>query len=64
MISLCDIYDQDENVVQFAFFSSQPTCFDEIAKKKEWLDAMNNEIEVIEGKNTWDLVDLPVDKNA
>ena len=25
---------------------------------------MNNEIEAIERKNTWDLVDLPVDKNV
>ena len=25
---------------------------------------MNNEIEAIEIKNTWDLVDLPVDKNV
>jgi hypothetical protein len=44
MRSLHDIYDQDDNVVQFSFFSSQPTCFDEATKKKEWVDAMNNEI--------------------
>jgi hypothetical protein len=60
MRSLCDIYDQDDNVVQFAFFSSQPTCFDEAAKQKEWVD----EIESIERNNTWDLVDLPTDKNV
>ena len=64
MRSLCDIYDQDDNVVQFAFFSSQPTCFDEAAKQKVWVDAMNNEIEAIERNNTWDLVDLPADKNV
>ena len=64
MRGLCDIYDQDDNVVQFAFFSSQPTCFDEAAKQKEWVDAMNNEIEAIERNNTWDLVDLPTDKNV
>ena len=62
MRSLSDIYDQD--VVQFAFFLSQPTCFDEAAKQKEWIDAMNNEIEAIERNNTWDLVDLPADKNV
>jgi hypothetical protein len=44
MRSLRDIYDQDDNVVQFPFFSSQPTCFDEASNKKEWIDAMNNEI--------------------
>jgi hypothetical protein len=44
MRSLHDIYDQDDNLVQFSFFSSQPTCFDEATKKKEWVDAMNNEI--------------------
>jgi hypothetical protein len=64
MRSLHDIYDQDDNVVEFAFFSSQPTCFDEYAKKKEWVDAMNNEIEAIEINNTWDLVDLLADKNV
>ena len=62
MKSLSDIYDQV--VEQFAFFSSQPTCFDEAAKQKEWVDAMNNEIEAIERNNTWDLVDLPADKNV
>ena len=62
MRSLSDIYDQD--VVQFAFFSSQPTCFDEAAKQKKWVDAMNNEIEAIERNNTWDLVDLPAGKNV
>jgi hypothetical protein len=62
MRSLHDIYDQDDNVVHFAFFSSQPTCFDEAAKQKVWVDAMNNEIEAIERNNTWDLVDLPADK--
>jgi len=64
MIILHDIYDQDDNVVQFAFFSSPPTCFDEAAMKKEWVDAMSNEIEAIEINNTWNLVDLPADKNA
>ena len=62
MKSLSDIYDQD--VVQFEFFSSQPTCFDEATKQKEWVDAMNNEIEAIERNNTWDLVDLLVDRNV
>jgi hypothetical protein len=64
MRSLRDIYDQDDNVVQFGFFSSQPTCFDEAPKKKVWVDVMNNEIESIERNNTWDLVDLPTDKNV
>jgi hypothetical protein len=59
---LHDIYDQDDNVVHFSFFSSQPTCFDQDEKKKEWVDAMNNEIEAIERNNTWDLVDIPADK--
>ena len=44
MRSLSDIYDQDDNVIQFAFFSYHPTCFDEAAKQIEWVDAMNNEM--------------------
>ena len=31
---LSDIYDQDDDVLQFSFFASRPTCFDEVAKKK------------------------------
>jgi hypothetical protein len=64
MGSLHDIYDQDDIVLHFSFFSSQPTFFDEAAKKKEWVDEMNNEIEAIERNNTWDLVDLPAYKNS
>ena len=64
MKSLKDIYEQDDNIEQFAFVSFQPTCFEEAAKQKEWVEAMNNEIDAIERNKTWDLVNLPVGKNT
>ena len=54
MISLSYIYVQDynDNLVHFAFLSFQPTCFEEVVKEKEWIDAMNNEINSIERNQT------------
>jgi hypothetical protein len=39
--------------------SCQPTSFKEAAKEPHWVQAMNQEIDSIEMKKTWDLVDLP-----
>ena len=65
MGSLSDICAQDEidNLTHSAFLSFQPTCFDEAVKEKEWVDAMNNKIDAIERNKTWNLVDLPANKN-
>ena len=66
MRNLSDIYAQDDvdDIVNFSFLSIQPTCFENAIKDKEWVDAMNNEVDVIERNQTWDLVDLPDDKNS
>lgn len=42
--------------------SSQPICFEEAIEKKEWVEAMKNEIAAIEKNDTWELVDFPQDK--
>jgi hypothetical protein len=39
--------------------SCEPTSFKEAYKEPDWVQAMNQEIESIEKKKTWDLVDLP-----
>ena len=49
MRSLSDIYAQDDNdnLVLFAFLSSQPAYFEDPVKKKEWVDTTNNEILIV-----------------
>ena len=42
--------------------SSQPVCFEEAIEKKEWVEAINNEIATIEKNDTCELVHLPQDK--
>jgi len=46
----------------FALISSQPTHFEEAFKEKHWIEAMNQEIVVIEKNMTWELANLPRDK--
>jgi hypothetical protein len=40
----------------------EPTCFEEAMKKKEWLDAMNEEYQSIIKNDVWDVVPRPKDK--
>lgn len=47
----------------FALLSFQPSSFEEAIRDENWLQAMDEEIEAIEKNDTWDLVDLPKDKN-
>ena len=56
MRSLTDIYERCN------FYVVEPDCFEEAVKEKAWRHAMNEEIEVIEKNNTWQLVDRPKDK--
>ena len=58
--SLSDIYQSCD----CALFSMEPTCYDDAVIKKEWSNAMKEEIEAIEKNNTWCLVDLPPNKEA
>ena len=61
------MYDQNEEVDQisnFAIIACDPVDFDEAVKKDVWIKAMDEEIDAIERNNTWNLVDLPEDKNC
>lgn len=59
-VSLHDTYQHCD----FALFASEPTCFEDAVQKKEWNDAMKEEINAIERNKTWRLVDLPPGKDA
>ena len=48
--------------LQYALFSYQPTSFDKAVKDAQWVQAMNEEIDDFEKNQSWDLVDIPVDK--
>ena len=63
MISLKDIYDDLDVSSNFALFSFQPSSFEEAIRDENWVQAMDEEIEAIEKNDTWDLIDLPKEKN-
>jgi len=65
--SLREIHQQLDDTNQhniFALLSCQPTFFKETTKGPHWVQAINEEIDSIEKKNTWDLVDLPRHKTS
>ena len=41
-----------------------PTCYTEVARFPEWIEAMKAEIDVIERNGTWKLTELPEAKKA
>ena len=48
-----------------AFLSMlEPKNFNEASEDKNWIKAMNEELDQIEKNNTWDLVPRPADKNV
>ena len=69
--SLKEIYevtqdnDDDGLVSDFALFSVlDPICFEEAIKYESWKKGMDDEIEAIEKKQIWQLVNLPEGKDA
>lgn len=38
--------------------------FNEVVKYKEWRDAIGTKLSPIQSNNTWQLIDLPLDKRA
>ena len=42
----------------------EPKKFEEASKDKSWVNAMNEELDQIEKKNTWELVPRPTKKNV
>ena len=63
MRSLKDIYDDSDVSSNFALLSFQPSSFEEEIRDENWGKAMDEEIEAIEKNDTWDLIDLPKEKN-
>jgi transposase InsO family protein len=45
-------------------FVSDPTTYEEAARKGEWCKAMEEEIQAIEKNKTWELMELPKGKNV
>ncbi|KAL2236191.1 UNVERIFIED_CONTAM: Retrovirus-related Pol polyprotein from transposon RE1 [Sesamum indicum] len=43
---------------------SEPRNYNEAVKKREWMEAMDLEIQALENNNTWDIVKLPVGKKT
>ena len=63
MRSLKDIYDDLDVSSNFALLAFQPSSFEEAIRDDNWVQAMDEEMNSIEKNDTWDLVDLPNDKN-
>ncbi|CAH9095067.1 unnamed protein product [Cuscuta epithymum] len=58
--SLIDIYESCD----FAFIVTEPADYQEAATCVEWTQAMKEEINAIEKNKTWELVNLPKEKNV
>jgi hypothetical protein len=42
----------------------EPTNFEEASQEEDWIRAMNEEMDQIEKKNTWELVPRPKNRNV
>jgi hypothetical protein len=61
------LYEKNDEVYQvsnFALIAYDLVNFDDVFKKIVWVEAMNEEMDAIEGNNSWELVYLPKDKNC
>lgn len=47
-----------------ALFAGESQNFQEAAREEKWINAMNEEINMIEKNNTWKLVEKPQDKEV
>ncbi|XP_057246841.1 uncharacterized mitochondrial protein AtMg00820-like [Beta vulgaris subsp. vulgaris] len=47
-----------------ALFTSEPQSFEEATREEKWIEAMNEEIKMIEKNNTWELVEKPEEKEV
>ena len=65
--SLCEIYEAGtpNSFSLFALFSLiYALTFEEVVDEEVWAQAMDEEIECIEKNQTWELVDVPKDKDV
>ena len=53
------LQDYERGQVIITFFAGEPRTFQEAAKDERWIEAVNEEIRMIEKINTWQLVDKP-----
>ncbi|GJV31628.1 ribonuclease H-like domain-containing protein [Tanacetum coccineum] len=44
--------------------SIEPTCYEDVVLDSNWIDAMNSEIEALNGNQTWIITDLPPGRKA
>jgi hypothetical protein len=44
--------------------NKEPTCFEEAAQKKEWMDAMTEEYQSIMKNDVWEVVPKPENKDV
>ena len=58
-ISVQELYETTQ-----ILFVSDPTTYEEAARKGEWCKAMEEEIQAIEKNKTWELMELPKGKNV
>eukprot|EP00253_Pinus_taeda_P028374 PITA_28374 len=63
MRSLKDIYDDLDVSSIFSLLSFQHSSFEEAIKDENWVQAIDEQTEAIEKNDTWDLFDLPKEKN-
>ena len=63
MRTLKDIYDDLDVSSNFSMLAFQPSSFEEAIKDENWVQAMDEEMNSIEKNDTWDLFDLPNNKN-
>ena len=65
--SLRKLYEKNEEVDQVsnvAFIACDLVDVDDVVKNDVWIKAMDEEIDAMERNSTWDLVDLPDNKNC
>ena len=66
--SLREIYEggTPNSISLFALFSQidDPLTFEEVVEEDVWAQAMDEEIECIEKNKTWELIDVPKDKDV
>ena len=48
----------------FSLFAQDPIYFEDAIKEKQWINAMHEEMESIDKNDTWELVDLPKNKEC
>ncbi|KAH0636480.1 hypothetical protein KY289_036395 [Solanum tuberosum] len=69
MRSIQELFDDTYEITNFDFLcclfaDSEPMNFDEAVTDKRWRQAMEEEIQSIEKKNTWELTTIPKDHQA